>query len=380
MRIIIAPDSFKGSLSSAEICDIIEQGIREVFSDAVVIKMPVADGGEGTVEAIRAATQCEIVTETVTAPLGNKVKAGYAILSDGTAFIEMAAASGLLLTESGKRDPLKATTYGTGELIRSALDHGCRKIVIGLGGSATNDGGVGMAQALGYRFTDAQGLELGFGGGELSRLKTIDASSRDRRIDECEIVAACDVRNPLCGKTGASAVYGPQKGASPEMVGILDNNLMHMARLIRETLGTDIAEKPGAGAAGGLGGGLMAFCGAKMAGGIDILLDLLEFDQKLSDSDLVITGEGRMDFQTAFGKVPVGIARRAKRQNKPVIAFTGEIGAGANELYALGIDAMMSIENKPMGLEEAMGSAEALLKDAAARAMRLIGIGKHGIL
>ncbi len=379
MKILIAPDSFKGSLSAIRVCDIIEQGIREVFDDAIITKVPVADGGEGTVEAIRVAAQCEVVSETVTGPLGKPVWASYAILPDRTALIEMAAASGLLLTESATRDPLKATTYGTGELIRSALGHGCRRIVVGLGGSATNDGGMGMARALGYRFLDAKGNELGFGGGELGRLKTIDASGRDSRIEACEFVAACDVRNPLCGETGASAVYGPQKGASPEMVRMLDDNLIQLACVVQEALGADIAEKPGAGAAGGLGGGLMAFCGAAIAGGIDIVLDLMEFDRMLSGADLVITGEGRMDFQTAFGKVPVGIAKRAKRQNKPVLAFTGEIGTGAEALYALGIDAIMSIENRPISLEEAISNAEYLLKDAAVRAMRMIRMGDMGM-
>ncbi len=376
MRVLVAPDSFKGSLTSIQACDAIEQGIREVFPDAQVTKIPVADGGEGTVEAICSAASCIIVSEAVTGPLGNRVHADYAVLPDHTAYVEMAAASGLLLAE-GRGNPLITTTYGTGELIRSALDHGCRKIIIGLGGSATNDGGLGMAQALGYSFKDAAGNELGFGGGELGSLAVIDASGRDRRIGECEFIAACDVKNPLCGESGASAVYGPQKGASPEMVRTLDDNLRHFARVIRETLGADIADEPGAGAAGGLGGGLMAFCGARMRGGIDIILDLMEFDSKLSGVDLVITGEGRMDYQTAFGKVPVGIATRAKRLHKPVIAFTGEIGAGAGELYNHGIDAIVSIVNKPMALSEAMGNAEQLLKDAAARTMRMVGMSMN---
>ena len=372
MRVIIAPDSFKGSLSSVQSCDIIEAGIREVFPDVVGIKIPVADGGEGTIDAIRAATACDIVSETVTGPLGQPVRAEYAILPDKTAFIEMAAASGLLLVEAGKQDPLKTTTYGTGELIASALDHGCRKIIIGLGGSATNDGGIGMAQALGYGFKDASGDELGYGGGELGKLKTIDPSGRDRRIDECEFIVASDVRNPLCGDTGASVVYAPQKGACPETVRILDGNLRHFARIIKEAIQSDIIEAPGAGAAGGLGGGLIAFCHAAVERGIDIILDLMEFDEKLPAADLVITGEGRMDHQTAFGKVPVGIAKRAKRLQKPVIAFTGAIGAGASDLYSLGIDSIVSIVNKPMSLEEAMDNAEYLLKDAVVRTMRLI--------
>ena len=379
MRIIIAPDSFKGSLSSIRACDIIGEGIREVFHDAVITKIPVADGGEGTVEAICSAAECEIISEPVTGPLGGKVKASYAILPDKTAMIEMAAASGLLLVPEEKRNPLNTTTYGTGELIVSALNHGCRKVIIGLGGSATNDGGLGMAQALGYRFKDAAGNELGFGGGELNTLKTIDPSNRDRRIDGCEFIVASDVKNPLCGDSGASAVYGPQKGATPEMVRVLDGNLRHFAALIKETLHADIEEEPGAGAAGGLGGGLIAFCHARIERGIDMILDLMDFDEKLAGADMVITGEGRMDHQTAYGKVPAGIAKRAKRLKKPVIAFTGEIGPGAGELYHSGIESIISIVNKPMSLTEAMDNAEYLLKDAVVRTMRLIRLAMNGL-
>jgi len=374
MKIVIAPDSFKGSLTSIQACKIIEKGILEIFKDAELIKIPVADGGEGSVEAIASATDCELINEIVTAPLGNKVRASYAILPNKTAFIEMASASGLLLVGEGELDPLKTTTYGTGELIRSALEHGCRKIIVGLGGSATNDCGIGMAQALGYRFKDANGKELGFGGGALDRLESIDLSHADSRINGCVFIAACDVRNPLCGENGASVIYGPQKGATPEMVRILDNNLLHFAQVIKSALETDIAEEPGAGAAGGLGGGLMSFCKATIQSGIDIVLDLMDFDKKLSHADLVITGEGRMDRQTAFGKVPVGIAKRTKPAKIPVIAFTGGIGNGADELYELGIGAIISIVNKPMSLNEAMNNAEYLLKDAVVRTMRLINI------
>ncbi len=375
MRIIVAPDSFKGSLSAVSAADAIERGILEVFPDARVFKIPMADGGEGTLETLVKGTGGVLRDVTVTGPLGEPAAASYGILDNNTAVIEMALASGLTLVPPDRRNPMITTTYGTGELIKAALDAGCRKIVIGIGGSATNDGGMGMAQALGVSFKDAGGKELGFGGGELARLALIDTSRLDPRIRDCEITAACDVTNPLCGETGASFVYGPQKGATPEMVRILDSNLRHYAQALKEQLGIDIAQIPGSGAAGGLGAGLMAFCGARLKSGIDTLLDAVGFDNLLPDADLVITGEGRIDGQSVYGKVPVGVARRAKKYGVPVIAIGGAIGSDAGPVYDCGVDALLGITHEPMPLEEAMERAEELLCRAAAGAMRILAVG-----
>lgn len=375
MKIVIAPDSFKGSISAADCCDVIEKAILSVFSDAEIIKMPVADGGEGTVDSFMKAASCIAVTEKVTGPDGREINARYAIMPDGIAVIEMAQASGLTLVEENKRDPLKATTYGTGQLIRSALDHGCKIIIIGIGGSATNDGGLGMAQALGVSFKDKYGKELGFGGGELERLDSIALSGRDKRLDGCEIIAACDVTNPLCGPSGASYVYGPQKGADAKTVEILDKALKHYAETVKSQAGIDILDVPGSGAAGGLGAGLLAFCGAKMQRGIELILDTLKFDESIVSADLVITGEGRIDYQSSFGKVPVGVSKRCKEAGVPVIAFVGARGKGAESVYEQGINAIISIVDKPMQLSEAIANVNELLYNAAKNAMELIKTG-----
>lgn len=375
MKVLVVPDSFKGSLTAINVCKIIEKGICSIFKNAEVIKMPVADGGEGTVDAFGIAMDCKMLTQEVTGPLGKKVDAVFAILPDKTAVIEMSAASGLTLINHEERNPLKTTTFGFGELIRAALDQGCRKMILGLGGSATNDGGAGMAQALGFKFKDSGGNDLGFGGGELNKLSFIDQSGRDPRIDACEFIAACDVTNPLCGEFGASAVYGPQKGATPGIVRCLDNNLFHFASLIKDQMKIDILDVPGAGAAGGLGGGVIAFLNAKIRKGVEVILDAMGFDESLELADLVITGEGKMDFQSAFGKVPYGVATRAKIRQKPVIAFVGDIGPGAEKLYEIGIDTIISTVNRAMSLEEAMRDSGDLLLDAVQRSMRLLKIG-----
>ena len=375
MKIVIAPDSFKGSNSSIMVANRIEKGIRQVFPDAEVIKIPIADGGEGTVEALVAGAGGEIFKATVTGPMGETREAEYGILANGKAAIEMAASSGLPLVAEDMRNPLKATTYGVGQLIKAVIEKGCKEIVLGLGGSATNDGGIGMAQALGVSFKDKDGSELGFGGGELDKLASVDVSGLDPRIKDISIVIASDVNSPLCGEKGASAIFGPQKGADPEMVKLLDSNLAHYADVVKKQLGIDNLNAPGAGAAGGLGYALITFMGAAMNSGIETMLDSVGVDKYLVDCDLVITGEGKIDGQSAFGKVPVGVAQRVKKFGIPVLAIVGDIGDGAENVYEYGIDSIMSTVNKAMPLSEAIGRSGELLEEAAVRAMRMIKIG-----
>lgn len=376
MRILIASDSFKGSLTSQEAGAAIAAGIYRVFPDARVTVLPMADGGEGTVQALVAATGGRLIPVQVSGPLGEPVQAYFGLLPDGTAVLEMAQASGLTLVPESLRDPTKTTTYGTGELIASALDRGATRLVIGIGGSATNDGGAGMAQALGVRLRDRHGREIPPGGGSLGSLATIDMSGLDPRIKTVSITVACDVKNPLCGQSGASAVYAPQKGATPEVVRQLDDNLRHFARIIREQLQKDIMDIPGAGAAGGLGAGLIAFTGAEVRSGVGTVLDTVRFEDYLADVDLVITGEGRLDRQSAFGKVPVGVAGRAKKFGIPVIAMVGEIGPGAHEVFNHGIDSVVTLVSGPISLPQAMETGANLLADAAERTFRLIRVGR----
>lgn len=375
MKILIAPDSFKGTNTSIMVSNRIEKGVKKVVPDAEVIKIPIADGGEGTVEALVVGAGGEYYTETVVGPMGETMQAQFGILKNGIGVIEMAAASGLPLVPEDKRNPLAATTYGTGQLMKAALDKGCRQIVIGIGGSATNDGGVGLAQALGISFKDKDGKELGYGGGPLADLATIDMSGADPRLQDTTITVACDVSNPLCGEKGAAAIFGPQKGADPEMVKLLDKNLAHLADRVKAQFGKDFSGTPGAGAAGGLGYGLLAFCDAQMKSGIQTVLDTVEIDKFLPDCDFVITGEGKIDAQSAFGKVPVGVAERVKKYNLPVLAIVGDIGQGAEAVYAYGVDSIMSTVNKAMPLSEALANSGDLLEEAAERAMRMIKIG-----
>ncbi|MGB7606385.1 MAG: glycerate kinase [Lutisporaceae bacterium] len=372
MKIVIAPDSFKGSLLAKEAAECIKAGILRVYKDSNILCIPMADGGEGTVQALVDATEGRIIKVRVKDPLLREVKAFYGILGDNkTAVIEMAAASGLPLIAINERNPMLTTTYGTGELIKHALDMGCKEISIGIGGSATNDGGLGMAMALGVKFLDKAGMDIGHGGGSLSKLHTIDVSGLDERLRACNITAACDVENPLCGLTGATYVFGSQKGADEEAMLILDRNLEHYADIIRATLNIDIKNYKGAGAAGGLGGGLMAFLGARLEKGIEIVKKIVKLEEQVKDADLVITGEGRMDYQTQFGKTPYGVAKVAKCYNIPVIALVGQIGKNANVLYDLGIDSIFCITNGPMTLEDAVSNAPELLMDTAERVMRL---------
>lgn len=377
MRIVVAPDSFKGSLSAVSVADAMERGIVSVFPDASVIKVPIADGGEGTVEALVAAVGGQILKQSVTGPLGGKIEAIWGILSDGeTAVIEMAAASGLPLVPKDKRDPRFTTTLGTGELVKAALDRGLKKIIIGIGGSATNDGGAGFVRALGVRFYDASGQDLPEGGAALAKLDKVDTTGLDPRLADTTILVACDVDNPLCGPRGASAVYGPQKGATPEMVQELDKALAHYAILARGATGRNIADMPGAGAAGGLGAGLLYFTGAALRPGVEIVLETVGFPAMVETANFIITGEGRTDFQTAFGKAPVGVAKIAKQFGKPVICLSGGLGKGADDVLAQGIDAIMSIVPGPMSLDECMSSSDTLVEAAAARLCRLVRAGK----
>ena len=373
MKVVIAPDSYKGCLSALEVAKAMERGVLSVFPSTEVRKIPIADGGEGTVAALVTATNGQLRQTEVTDPLGNKIIAHWGVLGDGrTAVIEMAAASGLPLVPKERRDPRFTTTFGTGELIQAALTEGLPKIIIGIGGSATNDGGTGMARALGVRFLDAAGREVAAGGGSLAEICQIDTSALDHRLKNTEIVVACDVDNPLCGTRGASAVFGPQKGATPEMVQQLDAGLAKYASCARLATGRDVAEKAGAGAAGGLGAGLMFFTPAQLKPGVEIVLDAVGFSDIVRDADFVITGEGRTDFQTAFGKAPVGVAKVAKTHGVPVFCISGGLGEGADDVLAQGIDAVMSICDRPLSLEECMAAGAQLIEPAAARLCRIV--------
>ena len=380
MKIVVAPDSFKGSVSALEAANAIEQGLRRVFPDAVIEKIPMADGGEGTVQSLVDATGGHLQTRRVLAPLENEVDAEFGILSDGeTAVIEMASASGLTLVEPQERNPLRTTTYGTGQLIHAALEAGCRRLIIGIGGSATNDGGGGMAEALGVRLLDPDGKQIQRGGGNLGQLTSIDVTGLHPAIAETETVVACDVNNPLTGPDGASYVYGPQKGATREMIETLDGHLTHFDKVLTQTLEQSFNDIPGAGAAGGLGAGLMAFLNAELRLGIDIMIDAVNLKERVKGAAVVFTGEGQLDFQTAFGKTPVGVAKVAKAHNIPVIAIAGGIAEGAEVVYDAGIDAMLGIAQEPMSLENAVTDAPRLIADTAEQAARLITIG-HRIL
>ncbi|WP_449576898.1 glycerate kinase [Lelliottia nimipressuralis] len=376
MKIVIAPDSYKESLSALEVATAIEQGFREIFPDAHYVKLPVADGGEGTVEAMVAATQGGIIKVRVTGPLGENAEGFYGLSGDEqSAFIEMAAASGLEMVAPSLRNPLKTTSWGTGELIRHALDAGVKHIIIGIGGSATNDGGAGMMQALGAKLLDAEDNPIGLGGGELEKLARIDISELDTRLANCRIEVACDVTNPLTGKEGASAVFGPQKGATPEMIARLDDSLAHYAKIISRDLDIDVLNLEGGGAAGGMGAALYAFCGAELRQGIEIVTDALHLDNHVADADLVITGEGRIDSQTIHGKVPVGVAKVAKRYNKPVIGIAGSLTADVGVVHEHGIDAVFSVIYTVCTLEEALKNAEENVRMAARNIAAVLKIG-----
>lgn len=380
MKIVVAPDSFKGSVTALQAANAMETGLRRIFPAATIEKIPMADGGEGTVQSLVDATGGHFQTRRVLAPLGDEVDAQFGILADGeTAVIEMAAASGLTLVPPDKRNPLKTTTYGTGQLIRAALEAGCRRLIIGIGGSATNDGGAGMAEALGVKLLDANGNPIPRGGGGLGTLATIDITGLHPAIaetDTTDTVVACDVNNPLTGPEGASHVYGPQKGATSTIIETLDAHLAHFDAVLTQTLGKSFNAIPGAGAAGGLGAGLMAFLNAELRLGVDIMIDAVKLNERIKGASLVFTGEGQLDFQTVFGKTPVGVAKVAKAYDIPVIAIAGGIAEGAEAVYDAGIDAMLGIVHEPMSLEFAVADASRLIADTAERAARLIAIGQ----
>ncbi len=380
LKIAIAPDSFKGSMTAMEAASCIESGLKQSLKSVSFRKIPMADGGEGTVQAIVDATGGKFVKRTVSDPLGRKIKATFGISGDGkNAIMEMAEASGLALLKPRERNPMKTSTYGTGELIKHALKLGVRKIMIGIGGSATNDGGTGMARALGVKFLDAKGKPVPDGGGKLEKIARIDISGIDPRLKGVEIEVACDVDNPLTGRTGAAQVYGPQKGATPKMVKQLDFGLRNLATVIKKDMGTSILKVPGSGAAGGLGGGLMAFLNGQLRPGVDIVIDSVKLGKQLKGCDLVITGEGRMDHQTAFGKTPAGVAGVAKKQNIPVIAICGCLGKKPEVVHTIGIDAFFSALEENVNEEDLSKRGPIMLTNCANQIGRLlaINIGKE---
>ncbi|HCR0215183.1 glycerate kinase [Klebsiella aerogenes] len=376
MKIVIAPDSYKESLSALDVATAIETGFREIYPHAEYVKVPVADGGEGTVEAMVAATQGHIVQVSVTGPLGEPVNAFYGLSGDmRCAYIEMAAASGLESVPPTRRNPLLTTSWGTGELIRHALDAGVSQIIIGIGGSATNDGGAGMAQALGAKLLNAGQQQIAPGGGALETLARIDLSELDPRLADCRIDVACDVTNPLTGPQGASAVFGPQKGATAAMIERLDRGLQHFAQIIDRDLDIDVLSLEGGGAAGGMGAALYAFCGANLRPGIEIVTDALGLADLVADADLVITGEGRIDSQTIHGKVPVGVAKVAKCYNVPVIGIAGSLTADVGVVHQHGLDAVFSVLYSVCTLDEALANAAANVRMTARNVAAVLQMG-----
>ena len=363
---VLAPDSFKESMTAEQACQAMQRGIEKVCPDAICISVPMADGGEGTVDALISALNGQKILCEVTGPLpAQKVKTYFGLLNEGkTAVIEMAKANGIHLIEPAQRNPLLTTTLGTGEMIKAALDLGVSKIIIGLGGSVNNDAGAGMAQALGVKFLDDNNIQVAVGGGQLDQIRIIDTASLDKRLKKVEIMIASDVNNPLCGVNGASYIFGPQKGATPQMVQQLDQNLSHFAEVVESALKLSKQNIPGAGAAGGLGFGLMAFAGASIHSGVEIVIEQTQLAEKIAQAEYVFTGEGKIDFQTKFGKTPFGVAQVAKRLNKPVIAFSGLVGDGIDELYDLGFSQIIGINPPDFDLEDAMQNAERHLEDA----------------
>ncbi|ELA9084247.1 MULTISPECIES: glycerate kinase [Vibrio] len=378
MKVVIAPDSFKESLTAKQVSEAIKTGLARVWHDAEFVTVPVADGGEGTVQSLIDATQGEQVFTTVTAPLGNDVEAFYGILGDGeTAVIEMAEASGLHLVPSDARDPKLTSSIGTGQLIKHALDRGIQRLIIGLGGSATNDGGVGMLTALGVAFLDESGHAITPNGGGLAALASIDISGIDPRLATCEVLVACDVDNPLCGDKGASAIFGPQKGATTSDVTLLDNALRKFGELTEQATGKHVLTREGAGAAGGMGAALLGYTPARLQPGIEIVLETVKLAQHVADADIVFTGEGRIDHQTAHGKTPMGVAQVAKQCNLPVIALAGCVGDNYQAVYECGIDAVFACVPRAMSLPEAMKEADVNVANLAENVARMWQIKSH---
>jgi glycerate kinase len=374
-KIIVAPDSFKGTLSSVDACKIISKGIENILGERVeIVELPIADGGEGTVEIMHHAVGGQIIKKEVTGPQWKNVEAEYLWIQETkTAVIEMAEASGLCLVKADK-NPLFTTTYGTGELILDALNKGCTNMLVGIGGSATNDGGSGMATALGAKFLNENNETIPCHGSGLQHLVTIDTESMDKRLTECDIKVACDVDNPLCGPQGASYIYGPQKGADNKMVAQLDRNLLKYGTILEKSTGKNILQLPGAGAAGGLGAGLVGLCNAKLVSGIDLVLETVNFKEHLNNADLVITGEGQIDGQSLHGKVPIGIGRIAKENNIPVIVIAGSVGENIDKVYQCGITSIFSINRKPEDFEIAKYKSRENLQATTESIIRLLSI------
>lgn len=366
MKIVIAPDSFKESLSAAGVASALARGLRQALPTAEIRECPLGDGGEGTLDAVLAATGGEVREVRVTGPLGEPVTARWGWLAEQrTAFVEMASASGLELVPRARRDVRVATSHGTGELLRAALDAGAERLVLAIGGSATNDGGAGVLQALGVRLLDAQGQALAPGGAALASLASLDLTDLHPRLAAVEVVIAADVDNPLCGPQGASQIFGPQKGASPEQVRELDAALAHFATVTAATLGRDVSKQPGAGAAGGVGFAALAFLQATFRPGIEVVAELVGLEEALQGADLAVTGEGRLDGQTLRGKTPAGVLRLAQRHGVSVVAVAGSLGEGYDALYQQGLAAAFSLVPGPLSLEEALAQAEVLLERTA---------------
>ena len=376
MKILVAPQEFKGSISALSVAEAAEPGVMRVFPEAEVVRCPVADGGDGTLETLVEVSGGEVRTCSVQNPIGETITAQWGAMGDGvTAVIEMARTSGLALLSLDERDPLNSSTFGLGQAILEALNQGFRKFIVGIGGSATNDAGAGMAQALGATLLNAEGKSIPFGGAALADLRSIDISKMDTRIENSQFMVACDVSNPLTGDEGASAVYGPQKGATPEMVAQLDNALLNFAEIVKKDIGKNVSEISGAGAAGGLGAGMLAFMGAELKAGVDIVLETVQLREKLSDVDLVITGEGGMDFQTVYNKAPIGVARIAGEFNIPTIAIAGLLGQNFTVVHDHGIRAATSIVDGPISLEESSERASELISNSVEESLRFISVG-----
>lgn len=377
LKVIVAPDSFKGSLTAVDLAKAMKKGIQKADEFAEVHLLPVADGGEGTMQTLVTATNGQVRRVKVTGPLGRQVEAAYGVLGDGkTCVIEVASASGLMLVPPDQLNPLQTTTYGTGELIKAALEEGFTSFIFALGGSATNDGGVGMLQALGAKVLDADGAMIGFGGGQLASIQTIDLTSFDDRLARCTITIASDVQNPLVGKNGASAVFGPQKGARQAMVQVLEQNLLHWANLVEEVTGISLHQRPGAGAAGGIGGAFQVFFPATMKRGIDVVLNHIDFEKYVKGADFVLTGEGSIDEQTSLGKTPLGVAQAAQKMGVPTIVLAGSVGEGIESLYEHGVVSVHSILDGPMSLEEAVKNTGFLVEKSSEQIMRLFSLRK----
>ncbi len=375
MRFLFASDSFKGSLSSEKIIELLKESAENVFPGCETRGIPIADGGEGTVDAVIAVTKGEKRVIEVHGPLMENMESSYGIFHGDCAIIEMAAASGLPMVSPEKRNPLNTTTYGTGELIRDALDQGYQKISIAIGGSATNDGGMGAMRALGIRFLDAEGKELEGRGSDLAKVVDIDSTNLHSAVAEAEFTVMCDVNNPLTGPKGATYTFGKQKGGTPEILDELEMGMKNYAMVIQKKFGINVDSIAGAGAAGGLGAALCVFLNAEMKSGIETVLNLIDFDGLLEETDLVVTGEGQIDWQSAFGKVPSGIGQRCQAKGIPAVAVVGGMGSGAEKIYEFGVESIIPTINGAMEMEEALERAEELYRGATERMFRMIRVG-----